>query len=187
MIAQIDEAINEAKKGMDAALEHLNHELSKIRTGKASPSMLSELMVEYYGSPTPLNQVANINASDAKTLTIQAWDKSMLGTIEKAIFEANLGLTPMNDGEYIRINIPALTEERRITLVKQAKHLGEEAKISLRSSRHKAIDFVKKSVKSGFSEDMGKRKEDQIEKIIHKYADKVDKLVELKEKDIMTI
>ncbi|NND32297.1 MAG: ribosome recycling factor [Saprospiraceae bacterium] len=184
---EVEMAIEIAKEGMEDALDHLNKELLKIRTGKASPGMLSGLMVEYYGNPSPLNQVANVSTSDSRTITIQPWEKSMLAPIEQSIFAANLGLTPMNDGEIIRINIPPLTEERRILLVKHAKHLGEEGKISLRSTRHKALDTIKKAVKDGYPEDAGKRKDDEIDKLTHEYGDKIDKIVELKEKDIMTV
>ncbi|MDX1479120.1 MAG: ribosome recycling factor [Saprospiraceae bacterium] len=187
MSEDIDSYLKKGNKYMEDAIEHLQKELVKIRTGKASPAMLGGLMVEYYGSPTPLNQVANVNAVDAKTLSIQPWEKSMLGTIEQAIFAANLGLTPMNDGEFIRINIPPLTEERRRDLVKQAKHLGEEAKISLRNARHKLMDFIKNEVKNGYPEDIGKRREAEVEKLVHDFADKVDKLIDAKEKDIMTV
>ncbi len=183
----VDLAIDIGKEGMEDALEHLGKELIKIRTGKASPSMLSGILVEYYGSPTPLNQVANVGTSDSRTLTIQPWEKSMLAPIEQAIFSANLGLTPMNDGEIIRINIPALTEERRKQLVKQAKHLGEEGKISLRNSRHKIMDAIKQAVKDGYPEDAGKRKEDAVEKIVHDYNDQIDEMIKAKEDDIMTI
>lgn len=172
---------------MDKALEHLHKELNNIRTGKASPGMLSSIKVEYYGSLTPLSQVSNVSASDSKTLSIQPWEKSLLPVIEQAIFAANLGLTPMNDGELIRINIPALTEERRKDLVKQAKHLGEEAKVSLRTARHKLLDTVKKEVKNGFPEDAGKRLEAEIDKLVHEYTAQVDKSLAAKEKDIMTV
>jgi ribosome recycling factor len=149
--------------------------------------MLSSIKVEYYGSLTPLSQVSNVAASDSKTLSIQPWEKSLLPVIEQAIFAANLGLTPMNDGELIRINIPALTEERRKDLVKQAKHLGEEAKVSLRTARHKLLDTVKKEVKNGFPEDAGKRLEAEIDKLVHEYSTQVDKSLAAKEKDIMTV
>ncbi|TVQ45160.1 MAG: ribosome recycling factor [Saprospirales bacterium] len=172
---------------MGDAIEHLQKELLKVRTGKAAPSMVSGLTVDYYGSPTPLHQVANVSASDSKTLTIQPWEKSMLGPIEKAIFEANLGLTPMNDGEVVRISIPPLTEERRKVLVKNVKSLGEDAKISLRNTRQKLMEMVKKEVKEGYPEDAGKRKEDEIQKMVNSFGVKVDQIVELKEKDIMTI
>ena len=126
MVADVNNYIDQSKKYMDEALVHLEKELIKIRTGKASPAMLNGILVDYYDNPTPLNQVANVGASDAKTLTIQPWEKKMLGVIEQAIFAANLGLTPMNDGELIRITIPPLTEERRIDMVKRVKALGEE-------------------------------------------------------------
>ena len=187
MTEEVEMAIEIAKEGMDHSLEHLQKELQKIRTGKASPAMVSGILVEYYGSPTPLNQVANVGTTDAKTIQIQPWEKNMLAPIEQAIFAANIGLTPMNDGEFIRINIPPLTEERRKILVKQAKHLGEESKISIRSSRHKAMDAIKSAVKNGYPEDAGKRKEGVVDKITHEYYDKVDEYVVSKEKDIMTI
>jgi ribosome recycling factor len=186
-IEDVEMAIEIAKEAMDHALEHLQKELQKIRTGKASPAIVSDILVDYYGSPTPLNQVANVGTTDARTIQIQPWEKKMLAPIEQAIFAANIGLTPMNDGEFIRINIPPLTEERRKDLVKQAKHLGEESKISLRSTRHKVMDSIKMAVKSGYPEDAGKRKEGIADKITHEYYDKVDELVVVKEKDIMTI
>ena len=183
----INDVLQDGKGQMEKALVHLHDELLKIRTGKASPAMLSGLLVEYYGNPTPLNQVANVNASDARTLSIQPWEKSMLAPIEQAIFAANLGLTPMNDGEFIRINIPALTEERRRDLVKQAKHIGEDAKVSLRNTRHKLMDAIKEEVKDGYPEDVAKRREAEVDKWIHEYYDKVDKMIQAKEKDIMTV
>ena len=149
--------------------------------------MVSGLLVDYYGSPTPLNQVANVSSADARTLAIQPWEKSMLSAIEQAIFAANLGITPMNDGEFVRITIPPLTEERRRELVKQAKHLGEEAKVSLRSGRHKMMDFIKAEVKDGYPEDMGKRKEGHVDKMLHEFSDKVDAMISAKETDIMTV
>ena len=142
-------AMDILNESMESKLDHLNKELGKIRTGKASPSMLNGIMVDYYGSATPLNQVANVSASDSKTLSIQPWEKSMLGPIEKAIFEANLGFTPMNDGEMVRITLPPLTEERRRDLVKMAKASGEDTKVSMRSARQKAMDAVKSAVKNG--------------------------------------
>ena len=157
---------------MDDAIDHLDKELAKIRTGKASPSMLNGILVDYYGNPTPLNQVANVGASDAKTLTIQPWEKTMLSVIEQAIFAANLGLTPMNDGEMIRISIPPLTEERRKEMVKMAKEKGEEGKVSIRNARHKVMDFIKKAVKDGLSEDLGKDKEVETEDIIKELWEK---------------
>lgn len=183
----IETVILYGEENLDKAIDHLKDELAKIRAGKASPIMLSGIMVDYYGSPTVLNQVANVGTADSRTLTIQPWEKSMLGAIEKAIFEANLGLTPMNDGEFVRINIPPLTEERRKILVKQSKVLAEDAKVSIRSVRHKMIDIIKKEVKDGYPEDAGKRLEESTEKQIKQYYGKVDQLIELKEKDIMTV
>ena len=187
MLEDVNNYIGKAKKYMDDAIDHLDKELAKIRTGKASPTMLSGILVDYYGNPTPLNQVANVGASDAKTLTIQPWEKTMLSVIEQAIFAANIGLTPMNDGEMIRISIPPLTEDRRVEMVKRAKEKGEEGKVSLRNARHKVMDFIKKAVKDGLSEDLGKDKEAETEDIVKDYAKKVDERVSAKEKDIMTI
>jgi len=183
----VNEFIEEAGILMDSSVEHLQQELIKIRAGKASPNMLSGIKVDYYGTPTPLNQVANVGASDSKTLMIQPWEKSMIGPIEKAIFEANIGVTPQNNGEQVIINIPPVTEERRKELVKQAKKLGEDAKVSLRNVRREAMDKMKKAIKDGYPEDAGKRKEAEIENLTKQHATKVDQLIEAKEKDIMTI
>ena len=187
MQEQLDQELAEARKRMQKSVEHLSSELQQIRTGKANPSMVSNIKVDYYGTQTPLNQVANISASDSKTLVIQPWDKNMIQPIEKAIFEANIGLTPQNDGDLIRINIPVLTEERRKELVKQARTYAEDAKVSIRGARHKAMDAVKKAVKDGYPEDAGKRMEEKVERMTHEYTDKVDKVMEAKEKDIMTV
>lgn len=187
MIEEINDYFEKAKNYMDDAIEHLNSELSKIRTGKASTAILKDILVEYYGSPTPLAQVANVSTMDAKTLAIQPWEKTMLGPIEKSIFEANLGLTPMNDGEMIRISIPPLTEERRKEMVKRVKQAGEDGKISLRNARQKMMSLVKDKVKDGFPEDAGKRKEDEIQNMVNDYGDKINKIVAAKEKDIMTV
>jgi len=184
---EINQIMQELNESMVSSIEHLQHELSKVRTGKASPSLLADLTVDYYGSLTPLSQVANISTSAARTLNIQPWEKSMLSVIERAIFEANLGVTPMNDGEQVRLNIPPLTEERRRDLVKQAKSHGEDAKISLRSARHKALDAIKKAVKDGYSEDAGKNREKEVQELITSNSEKIDKLVEVKEKDVMTV
>ena len=177
-----------ARKYMDDAIEHLKNELIKVRAGKASPSMLNGILVEYYDNPTPLNQVATINSTDSKTLIIAPWEKKMLAPIEQALFAANLGITPMNDGETIRISLPPLTEDRRKDLVKQIKQYAEDGKVSLRHARHKVLDFIKKAVKDdGYPEDAGKRKEADVKQMIESYADKIEKLIEAKEKDIMTI
>lgn len=187
MAETIESTIANGKIEMDHAIEHLRAELIKIRAGKASPSMLSGILVDYYGNPTPLSQVANLNAPDARTISIQPWEKSMLGPIEKSIFEANLGLTPMNDGEFVRISIPPLTEDRRKQMVKHAKSLCEDAKVSLRNSRHKMIDFIKKEVKDGYPEDAGKRKESEVQEMINSYGKNIDQILDAKEKDIMTV
>lgn len=183
----LDDAIEMYKIDLEGSIEHLERELANIRAGKASPSMLNSVSVEYYGSQTPLSQVANVSATDGRTLNIKPWEKSMIAPIEQAIFAANLGLTPQNNGELIIISIPALTEERRKQLVKQAKQFGEDAKVSFRSARHKAMDAVKKAVKDGYPEDAGKRKEDEIQKLVNQFGDKVNNLIALKEKDIMTV
>lgn len=183
----IDNLLNIGKSESDKVLDHLRSELIKIRAGKANPSMLDGIMVEYYGTPTALSQVANVGSPDSKTLSIQPWEKSLLGEIEQSIFKANLGLTPMNDGEFIRISIPPLTEERRKDMVKQSKGLAEDAKVSLRNTRQKLMDVVKKEVKDGYPEDAGKKKENEIQGMINNYGTKIDDLIALKEKDIMTV
>ncbi|MBK6363032.1 MAG: ribosome recycling factor [Saprospiraceae bacterium] len=187
MLEEIDLHIEHLSESMEKVMEHLSFELNKIRAGKASPAMLNGLMVEYYGAPTPLQQVANVSTQDARTITVQPWEKKMLSHIEKAIFEANLGITPMNDGEVIRLMIPPMSEERRVAMVKQAKASGEESKVALRNQRHKVLDFIKKQIKNGFPEDIGKKKEDDVQKIIDNYVHKIDKVIEVKEKDILTI
>lgn len=183
----LEEVIEEADMLMDDAIQHLNKELTTIRAGKASPSILSSVMVDYYGTPTPINQVANVGASDSKTVTVQPWEKAMIAPIEQAIFAANLGVTPQNNGEMIIISIPPLTEERRKEYVKRAKAFGEDAKVSLRNSRHKVMDAIKKAVKDGYPEDAGKRQEERVQKMVNGHADQIKKIVESKEKDIMTI
>ncbi len=187
MIDEIDSQIEQAKENIDKALEHLAFELNKIRAGKASPAMVSGLMVDYYGSPTPLTQVANVTTPDARTISIQPWEKKMLAMIEKAIFEANMGITPMNDGEVVRLIVPLMSEERRVAMVKQSKAAGEESRIAIRGIRHKVIDFTRKKVKDGLAEDIGKKKEEEIQKIIDANMGKIDKMLEVKEKDIMTV
>ncbi len=183
----IDNLLNIGKSEADKALDHFKSELVKIRAGKATPAMLDGVMVDYYGTPTPLSQVSNVGSPDSKTLSIQPWEKSLLGEIEQAIFKANLGLTPMNDGEFIRISIPPLTEERRKDMVKQSKSFAEDAKVSLRNTRHKLMEFVKKEVKDGYPEDAGKKKEGEVQGMIKSYGVKIDELMVKKEKDIMTV
>lgn len=183
----LTKTMSEAKAHMEKALEHLDHELAKLRTGKASTSLISDLSVEYYGAPTPLPQVANVQVSDARTIVIQPWERNMLGTIERALINANLGITPANDGEVIRLMVPPLTEERRKELVKKAKHAGEESKVGVRTARHKALDHIKKAVKEGAPEDLGKRKEAELQDLVNKFVEQVDKVVAAKEKEIMTV
>ena len=174
MELNLEDFIKNERTAMDDSMEHLKKELSKIRAGKANPSMLDGLMVDYYGTPTPIAQVANMNAPDSKTLSIQPWEKGMLANIEQAIFKANLGLTPMNDGEFVRITIPPLTEERRKELVRQVKAAGEDTKIALRLTRQKMMDAVKKEMKNGYPEDAGKKKEDEIQAMLKGYGAEVD-------------
>jgi len=187
----MSEAINASfatgKASMEKSIEHLRSELLKVRTGKASTSILEGIMVDYYGTPTPLNQAANLSTPDSKTISIQPWDKKLLGVIEQAIFAANLGLTPMNDGEFVRITIPPMTEDRRKEMVKISKALGEEAKVSLRSERQKVMSTIKSEVKDGFPEDAGKKKEAEVEGMIKNYIESISKLLDAKEKDIMTV
>jgi ribosome recycling factor len=177
----------DAESHMKKALEHLDHELVKLRTGKASTSLVSDLLVEYYGSPTPLSQVANLQVSDARTIQIQPWERNMLGPIERALINANIGITPANDGEVIRLSVPPLTEERRKELVKKAKHAAEESKVGVRNARHKALDHIKKAVKDGLPEDIGKRKEAELQNLVNKYVEIIENVIQAKEKEIMTV
>jgi ribosome recycling factor len=183
----IKKQVNDAKALMDKAIDHCEGELQKIRAGKASPAMLDDIMVEYYGSPTPLNQVASVNTPDARTIVIQPWEKSMLNPIEKAIMEANLGVNPQNDGVIIRINVPPLTEERRRDLVKKAKAEAETGKIAIRNIRKDANEKIRKLKTEGVSEDEMKVGEHEIQKLTDAYIIKVDQHSDAKEKDIMTV
>lgn len=187
MNEDIELIIETSRESMDASVDHLKHELTKIRTGKASPALLQDIRVNYYGAPTPLQQVANVRIEDARTLSIEPWEKKVLGDIEKAIFAANLGLTPQNDGKIIRINLPPLTEERRKQLAKQAGAAGEKAKVSIRSARREAIEAIKNEIKNGYSEDEGKRSEAQIDDMMKQYYGKIEGLASSKEKEIMTV
>jgi len=178
---------DEFKSSNNNTLNHLESELSKIRAGKASPAMLGSVMIDYYGSMTPINQVANINTSDARTILVQPWEKSMLGDIAKGIINSNLGLNPQNNGEQLIISVPPLTEERRRELVKRAKSEAETAKVGIRTNRKDALDLLKDLKNDGLSEDLCKDSEDEIQKITNSFIKKIDDLVEVKEKDIMTI
>jgi ribosome recycling factor len=183
----IKKQITDTKALMDKAIEHCESELQKIRAGKANPAMLDDVYVDYYGSPTPLSQVGNVNTPDARTIVIQPWEKSLLQAIEKAVKEANLGLNPQNDGMIIRINVPPLTEERRRDLVKKAKAEAETGKIAIRNLRKDANEKIRKLKTEGVSEDEMKAGEAEIQKLTDAYIIKVDQHSEAKEKDIMTV
>lgn len=187
MNEEIQFILDGTKEQMDKALAHLEAELLKVRAGKASPTMLEGVMVDYYGTKTPLNQVANINTGDARTLVVQPWEKSMLTPIEKAIMMANLGLNPQNDGVIIRILVPALTEERRRDLVKKAKAEAETAKVSLRTIRKESNEELKKLQKNGIPEDETKEGENRVQQLTDAYVVKIEKHLEIKEKEIMTV
>ncbi|MFD1094315.1 ribosome recycling factor [Salegentibacter chungangensis] len=181
---EIEFIIDSAKEGMEKAITHLNKQLLNIRAGKANPAMLGSVMVEYYGSQTPLNQVANVNTPDARTLSIQPFEKGMIPEIEKGIQLANLGFNPMNNGESVIINVPPLTEERRKQLTKQAKAEAEDAKIGVRNDRKAANNELKKL---DISEDAQRDAEDEIQTLTDKYIARIDEILVIKEKEIMTI
>ncbi|GAA3977223.1 ribosome recycling factor [Mucilaginibacter dorajii] len=183
----IKKQVTDAKASMDRAIEHADNELNKIRAGKASPAMLDDVKVDYYGTPTALSQVGSINTPDARTIVIQPWEKSLLTAIEKAIKEANLGVNPQNDGIIIRINVPPLTEERRRDLVKKAKGEAETGKVAIRNIRKDANEKIKKLKSEGVSEDEIKVGEAEVQKLTDAYIIKIDQLSDAKEKDIMTV
>lgn len=187
MNEEIDLIIEETNERMEKALEHLEHELARLRAGRSNPALLDGITVDYYGVNSPLTQVSNINTPDPKTILIQPWEKNMLGTIEKAIMAANIGLTPVNNGEIIRISIPPLTEERRHQLVKQVRNEGETAKISIRNSRKWANDELKLLLKNGLAEDLEIEAVGRVQELTHSFSGKVDKVMALKEKDVMTV
>ncbi len=184
MEEEIQFILDTAKEAMDKAVHHLEKQLVNIRAGKASPSMLGSVMVEYYGSQTPLNQVANVNTPDGRTITVQPWEKTMLQEIERGIMIANLGFNPMNNGESIIINVPPLTEERRKELAKQAKSEAEDAKIGVRNARKEANNDIKKS---DASEDVQSNAEIDIQEMTDRYVKKIDAILDTKEKEIMTV
>ncbi|MCK5277780.1 MAG: ribosome recycling factor [Cyclobacteriaceae bacterium] len=179
--------IEEAKDHMEKSLHHVSHALAKIRAGRAMPSMLDGLVVDYYGNPTPINQVASVNTPDAKTLAIKPWEKNILTEIERAIINSDLGLNPQNDGEIIRLNIPPLTEERRKDLVKQSRNETEHGRISVRNVRKDANDHLKKLLKEHVSEDEVKKAETTIQELTDEYIKKIDDLLAKKEDEIMTV
>ena len=184
---EINLILDDSKQAMEKSIIHLNLELGKIRAGRANPSMLDSVKVDYYGSLTPLSQIANISTLDSRTLTIQPWEKAMLEEITKTIMNANLGLNPQNNGEVILISVPILTEERRIDLVKRSKSEGEQAKISIMSQRKEANEMVRNLKEEGLSEDEIKTSEEEIQKLTDLFTRKVDELVDLKEADIMKV
>lgn len=176
-----------AQEGMDKAINHLETELVKVRAGKANPNLVDGIVVDYYGTPTPINQVGNISVADARTLTIQPWEKNMLQPIERAIIAANIGINPQNDGIMIRLFMPPLTEERRRELVKRSQGEGEHSKVAIRNIRRDAMEQVKKLQKNGLSEDVCKDAEKTIQETTDRFIALVDKHLAAKEKEIMTV
>jgi ribosome recycling factor len=179
--------LNDATARMQKAVDFLEESLANIRAGKASVNVLNGVFVEYYGSQTPVSGVASVTVPDAKTILIQPWDKNMIRPIEKAIIDSNIGLTPSNNGESIRLSMPPLTEERRKELVKQSKAEAENARISLRNARRDAIDLLKKQIKDGLPEDAEKDAENEAQKLHDKFVKKIDEIYAAKEKEIMTV
>jgi ribosome recycling factor len=187
MTEQTTEIIDAARVSMNKAMEHFEAEVAKIRAGKANPTMLDGITVDYYGNPTPINQVGNLSAMDARTLTIQPWEKNMLQPIERAIIAANIGINPQNDGNIIRLFLPPLTEERRKELVKRSNGEGEQAKIAVRNIRRDAIEQIKKAQKEGLSEDGAKDAENDMQEITNNYISMIEKHLAAKEKEIMSV
>lgn len=185
MVEQIKQ---QAEEKMKKAVEVLKKDLLTLRAGRANPAVLDKVVVSYYGSELPINQVANVSTPDPRTIVVEPWDKSILADVEKAITKADLGFTPMNDGKLIRINIPPLTEERRNELIKVAKKMGEQAKVSIRNVRRSANDELKKIEKNGeIPEDMARREQDEIQKLTDRYIEEVDQIVAAKEKEMLEI
>lgn len=184
---EIDLYLETAQEMMEKAVDAARSGLSKIRAGKAMPSMLDGVMVEYYGTPTPINQTASVTSPDARTLFVKPWEKTLIAEIEKAIRNSDLGFNPQNDGEQIIISIPQLTEERRVALVKQAKTVTENGKISVRNARKETNDELKQLQKDGAPEDAIKRAEDDVQKLTDSYTKKMDELLSHKEGEIMTV
>ena len=184
---EVKEYLDNASDAMELAVEYLDETLSHIRAGKASAKLLDGIRVDYYGSKAPVSNVANVSVPDARTIAITPWEKAMFKEIEKAIINSDLGITPENNGEVIRLSIPPLTEDRRKQLVKQSKAEAENAKVSVRNARREAIDGLKKEVKKGLSEDVEKDAEAQVQKIHDKYMKKIDDIFAQKEKEILTV
>ena len=184
---QVKKYIDKAKNEMESSVVFLDESLAHIRAGKANTKILDGIKVDYYGTPTPLTSVATVTTPDAKTISIQPWEKGLIPTIEKAILASDIGITPANNGEIVRLAIPPLTEERRRQLVKQAGTAVEDAKISVRNSRREAIEALKKEIKNGMSEDIEKDAETEVQKLHDKYIKRLEELFALKEKEIMTV
>lgn len=187
MTDQLENIVDETGKQMKKAIQHLESELIKIRAGKATPSIIDGITVDYYGSPTPLNQVANVTIPDARTISLQPWEKNMMQPIERAIIASNIGLNPQSDGIVIRLFLPPLTEERRKELVKRVNNEGEQAKVAIRSIRRDNIESIKKLQKDGLSEDIAKSSETRLQGITDKYILTIEEHCKDKEKEIMTI
>lgn len=187
MIDKANEILAKAKEQMTSASRFLEESLKTYRAGKANPAIFNNVLVDYYGSKTPIPQVASVTVPDARTIIIQPWDRSLISVIEKAILDANVGMTPQNNGEAIRLNVPALTEERRKELIKKAKSEGENAKTVVRNARRDAMDALKKCIKDGLAEDMEKDFEDKVQKATDEITKNVDALVSAKEKEILTV
>src|SRR5258706_13982499 len=187
MAEDIASIITTAKDYMKKAIGHLEAELVKIRAGKANPQMLDGIVIDYYGSPMPINQVANISVMDARTLSIQPWEKNMLQPIERSIIAANIGITPQNDGNLIRLFLPPLTEERRKELVKKCQGEGEHAKIAIRNIRRESIEHIKRLQRNGLSEDAAKDAETNVQQVTDRYIELVEKHLAFKDKEIMAV
>ena len=188
MLPKAKEIVDASDLKMKDVVAYLEEDLKTYRVGKANPSIFNGVVVDYYGSPTPLNQVASITTPDAKTLAIQPWERTLIGKIEKAILDANLGLTPSNNGEIIRCMVPALTEERRRELIKKARAAGETSKVGIRNARRDGIDLLKKAQKNdGLSEDGEKEGEEELQKVTDKRVKEIDALIDAKEKEILTV
>src|SRR5262245_45309524 len=184
---ELDLIIEVSKDSMNKAISHLETELVKIGAGKATPGIIDGIVVDYYGNPTPINQVGNINVMDARTLSIQPWEKNMLQPIERAIIAANIGINPQNDGAQIRLFLPPLTEERRKELVKKCQNEGEHSKVAIRNIRRDAIEHIKRLQKNGLSEDIAKDAETNVQNITDRFITAVDKHLATKEKEIMSV
>lgn len=187
MSDEVNKILSDTQNNMDKAISHLEAELVKIRAGKANPTMLDGITADYYGSPTPINQIANVTVLDARTISVQPWEKNMLQPIERAIIMANIGINPQNDGNIIRLFLPPLTEERRKELVKKCNGEGEHSKVAIRNIRRDSIESIKKLQKDGLSEDAGKDAEKDIQDTTDKYIALVEKHLAAKEKEIMAV